>query len=255
MTAPRQTVALVRVSTTQQDGMSQRQAIERFAAEKGLAIDEWVDEGNISGALPDTKRPKLHALMARVDAGQIAAVLVTEWSRLGRDVLAQLERALRLQRKGVRVLALDDLRTYDLDDPDDLLVFFLLCWKDHRARIDTKKRTARALEGWEKDGQRVPAGTPGAVRVSVRNGRKVGTPGLSWSPDADAELLRRRECGQTIAQIASLEIPGVTRLRAVDAKGRLVSESKAEAVGFQPFPVSRLTGSSVHRRLRELAKR
>jgi DNA invertase Pin-like site-specific DNA recombinase len=211
--------ALVRVSTELQDPESQRQAIIAAAARDGLTIDRWFDEGNISGALDESARPVLAEFMAAVRAKQIGTLLISEWSRLGRDALGQLQRALELQRAGVQVIALDDRKTYDLDDPDDLLLFFILCWKDHRSRVDTKRRTKAAFH--KVDG----------VTVSRRHGKRTGTPGFTWTRDVDEQLLDLAACGMSAAEIAASGI-NVVRRRGFDADGRFASVTGKIAVEF-----------------------
>lgn len=214
-----QTAALVRVSTELQNPESQRAAIIAAAARDGVTIDRWFDEGNVSGALDESARPVLAEFMAAVRAGEIETLLISEWSRLGRDALGQLQRALELQRAGVRVVALDDRKTYDLDDPDDLLLFFILCWKDHRSRVDTKRRTKAAFH--RVDG----------VTVSRRHGKKSGAPGFTWSPNVDAELLALSARGMSAQEIAESGVR-VHRRRAVDADGRLAAATGNATVGF-----------------------
>lgn len=185
------TTALIRVSTEKQDPSSQRRAIEEWSLREGVVIDEWIDEGSISGALNEDKRPQLAALMTSVRRRCVQTLVITEWSRLGRDARYQVMRALELQTCGVRVIALDDAREYDLDDPDDLILFFLNVWKDHKSRIDTRRRTIRGVSGGTRDGR----------RLSV-NGNVLGPPRLTLDPVTMGEVRARRDEGETIEEIA-----------------------------------------------------
>lgn len=192
--------AVVRVSMERQCPKAQRTAIEEFAAREGLTIDRWFDEGCVSGALEEDERPKLAELMQAIRAGEIGTLLIAEWSRLGRTTITQLQRALEIQKAGVRVLALDDARKYDLDDPDDLLLFFLIVWKDHRQRIDTKLRTKRAFV---RNGD--------GVTVSRRNGKRSGRPPLILDAQALAEFRAAVAAKHSLTEIASRGLVTVPR--------------------------------------------
>lgn len=239
--AVREVVALVRVSTAKQDPVAQRRAIEKWSEATATPIARWIDEGEVSGALDEDDRPGLAALMAAVRRGEVGTLVVAEWSRLGRDTISQLMRALEMQRKAVRVVVLDDARCYDLDDPDDLLLFFLLCWKSHRERIDTGKRTKRKMEQLVAD--------------AAKTGRPhhIGNPGYQWTPEQDAELLRLADEMQMTALEIAMSGIAVVRRRRVDADGRLCVVSKQPRAGYALIagPPSE---TSVKDRLRELRR-
>ena len=239
--AAREVVALVRVSTSKQDPVAQRRAIEKWSDGTGTPIARWFDEGEVSGALDEERRPVLAQLMAAVRRGEVGTLVVAEWSRLGRDTITQLLRALELQRNDVRVVVLDDARRYDLDDPDDLLMFFLLVWKDHRARVDTGKRTKRKMEQLVSDAEKT--GRP----------HHIGTPRCEWTPEQDAEMLRLSdEMKLTALEIATSGLL-VARRRRVDADGRLCAVSGKPCAGFAMIQ-SAPSATSVKARLRELRR-
>jgi len=239
--AAREVVALVRVSTSKQDPVAQRRAIEKWSESTGTPIERWIDEGEVSGALDEEDRPGLAQLMEAARRGAVGTLVVAEWSRLGRDTITQLGRAIELQRKEVRVVVLDDARRYDLDDPDDLLMFFILVWKDHRARVDTGKRTKRKMEQIVADAAK--AGRP----------HHIGNPSCQWTPEQDAEILRLSdEMKLTALEIATSGIL-VQRRRRVDADGRLCVVSKKPCAGFAMIE-SPPSATSVKDRLRELRR-
>jgi DNA invertase Pin-like site-specific DNA recombinase len=60
----------------------QREAIERFAAAEGLALKMFPDEIDVSGA--KSKRPTLDAIVAAIEAGELAGLIVAKLDRLSR---------------------------------------------------------------------------------------------------------------------------------------------------------------------------
>lgn len=240
--------ALVRCSTDKQDAASQRAAITAWGAEKGLDVRFYEEPPGTSGGLPLAERLETVRLLADARAGAVQAIVVTEVSRLNRreaveNFVAICE--LWLAKVPLYILDHNPEAPVDLGNLAEFIKLALDCGFAAEERRKTTARTKRALEGG-----RNAAGK----RVSVY-GKKLGQPGLTWSPEADAELLRRRQEGHSIARIAQEGIQGVTRLRAVTAKGALVSETGGEQAGWQPFPAEKLTSSSVHRRLVDLARR
>src|SRR5947207_2482709 len=75
--------AYIRVSTDKQTTENQRFELLKFADEKKLAVDTWVEETISSTKKLDER--KLGALLGQMTKGDV--LLVTELSRLGRSIM------------------------------------------------------------------------------------------------------------------------------------------------------------------------
>lgn len=73
----------LRVSSDEQDVNSQRQGVEKFAAEKGWSIDEYITDEGVSGGKDPDKR-NLGPLLKLVKKDDV--IISSEISRLGRDL-------------------------------------------------------------------------------------------------------------------------------------------------------------------------
>jgi len=95
--------AYLRASTDEQDASRARADLERFAAERGLAVAAWYVE-NESGA--SLKRPELFRLLSDAKPGDV--LLIEQVDRLSRLNATDWERLKReLGERQVRVVALD----------------------------------------------------------------------------------------------------------------------------------------------------
>lgn len=91
--------AYIRISTDKQTTENQHFEILKFADEKKLAIDRWVEE-----TVSSTKRVsdrKLENLIEGIDRSD--TLIVTEMSRLGRSLLEVMSILHKLMEKQVRV--------------------------------------------------------------------------------------------------------------------------------------------------------
>ena len=73
----------LRVSSDEQDVNSQKQGVEKFAAEKGWSIDEYITDEGVSGGKDPDKR-NLGPLLKLVKKEDV--IISSEISRLGRDL-------------------------------------------------------------------------------------------------------------------------------------------------------------------------
>lgn len=115
-------VSYVRVSSNGQrfgDGFPrQREAVNRFAREKGYRLlDEFSDAG-VSGTTELDDRPGLAALLDRVENNHVKTVLVENATRLARDLMVQEVILSRLRDAGVRVIAADSGTDLSVADGD-----------------------------------------------------------------------------------------------------------------------------------------
>lgn len=74
-------VALLRVSTDEQDTQRQRVAIERYAKQNGLVIARWYEDKE-SRDLSES-RPEFQKLIAAVQSGDVRVVLIEKFDRFG----------------------------------------------------------------------------------------------------------------------------------------------------------------------------
>ncbi len=96
-----QTIAYLRVSTTDQDLKKNRYDILQLANEKGLGKVQWVEE-TVSGRVSWKKRQIAHVL-DQLQAGD--HLIVSELSRLGRSMLECMEILSIASQKGIHLYA------------------------------------------------------------------------------------------------------------------------------------------------------
>jgi len=118
--------AYLRFSTTKQDEIQQIHAINEFASQKGIVIDEFEKDEGVSGGVSFRDR-NLNRLVKKLQNGDI--LLVSEISRLGRsmsdiNILVNEE----LKKRGVRLLVIKmglDLDCSNLKAVDQMVLFAL----------------------------------------------------------------------------------------------------------------------------------
>lgn len=103
-------VAYLRVSTDKQHLNNQKQEIRKYAAKKGIIIDQWIEE-TISGA-KDQKLRKLGSLLRRLKKND--TLLISEISRLSRRLLEIMSILNTCIRKGVIIHSVKE--GYELTD-------------------------------------------------------------------------------------------------------------------------------------------
>lgn len=96
-----QTIAYLRVSTTDQDLKKNRYDILQLANEKGLGQVAWVEE-TVSGRVSWKKR-LIATMLDQLQAGD--NLIVSELSRLGRSMLECMEILSIASQQGIRVYA------------------------------------------------------------------------------------------------------------------------------------------------------
>jgi putative DNA-invertase from lambdoid prophage Rac len=92
--------AYLRVSTEKQSVENQRYELLRFADEKKLSIDKWIEETISSTKKLETR--KLGTLLADLQSGDV--LLVSELSRLGRSLMEIMSILHTLMEREVAVL-------------------------------------------------------------------------------------------------------------------------------------------------------
>ena len=176
----------IRVSTDKQTVENQRFEILRFAAEKGIVIDGWIEE-TISGTKNYDKR-KLGELLKNVKAGDL--IICAELSRLGRNLFMIMEILHICMNKDCRVWTIKD--GYRLgDDIQSKVLAFAFGLSAEIERDLISQRTKEALDRKKAEGVRL--GRPkGALSKKVK---------LSGKEAAIRVLLDE---GTSYAQIARL---------------------------------------------------
>src|SRR5574344_2641893 len=105
------TYAYLRVSTDKQDGQNQRLGVDEFAKNKGLVIDEYIDDEGKSGTLEPEKR-ELGNLLKKLKKGDV--VIAGEISRLGRSLFMVMRILEYCMNNEVKVYTVKD--NYELGD-------------------------------------------------------------------------------------------------------------------------------------------
>ena len=150
----------IHVSTDKQTTENQRFEILKFASEKKLHIDRWIEE-TISATKKLSHR-KLGALIERMHEDDI--LIVTELSRLGRSLLEVMSILHTLMEKDVKVFTTKERYELGNNISSKVLAFaFSLSAEIERSMISS--RTKEALARKKSEGKRLdrPRGKLSAV--------------------------------------------------------------------------------------------
>src|SRR6266480_1488778 len=176
----------IRVSTDKQTTETQRFEILKFADEKKLKVDRWIEE-TISATKKLSDR-KLGALLAAMQPEDI--LIVTEISRLGRSLLEVMSILHTLMEKDVKVFTTKERYELGNNISSKVLAFaFSLSAEIERSMISS--RTKEALARKKSEGKRL--GRP--------KGRLSTVTKLTGKEDAILELLRKKVSYSAIARI------------------------------------------------------
>ena len=150
----------IRVSTDKQTTENQRFEILKYADEKKLSIDEWIEE-TISATKKLSHR-KLGALLLKMQKDDI--LIVTELSRLGRSLMEVMSILHTLMEKNVKVYTIKERYELGNNINSKVLAFaFSLSAEIERSMISS--RTKEALARKKSEGKRLgrPKGRLSAV--------------------------------------------------------------------------------------------
>lgn len=156
-----QTIAYLRVSTTDQDLQKNRFEILQLANERGLGQVKWIEE-TVSGRISWKKRQIAH-ILAQLQSGD--NLIVSELSRLGRSMLECMEILSIASDKGVHIYAVKG--NWQLDDSiQSKIVAMAFSMAAEIERDLISQRTKEALAARKKAGVRLgrPKG-PGKSRL------------------------------------------------------------------------------------------
>jgi DNA invertase Pin-like site-specific DNA recombinase len=178
--------AYVRISKDKQTTENQRFEILKFADEKRLQIDEWVDE-TVTGVKKARLR-KLGPLLERMKADDV--LIVSEISRLGRSLMEVMSILYQLMEKDVKVFTIKERYELGNNINSKVLAFaFSLSAEIERSMISS--RTKEALARKKSEGTQL--GRP--------KGRFSTVTKLTGKEDAILELLRKKVSYSAIARI------------------------------------------------------
>jgi putative DNA-invertase from lambdoid prophage Rac len=179
----------VRVSTDKQTTENQRFEILKFADEKKLSIDRWIEE-TISATKKLSDR-KLGALIERVHEDDI--LIVTELSRLGRSLLEVMSILHTLMEKDVKVFTTKEHYELGNNISSKVLAFaFSLSAEIERSMISS--RTKEALARKKSEGKRL--GRP--------KGKLSTTTKLTGKDDLIREYLEKKIPQSVIARLLNV---------------------------------------------------
>lgn len=156
---PHQTIAYLRVSTTDQDLEKNKFEILQLANAKGLGQVQWVEE-TVSGRISWRKR-RIAAVLDKLQVGD--DLIVSELSRLGRSMLECMEILSIAAQQGIHIHAIKG--NWQLDDSiQSKIVAMAFSMAAEIERDLISQRTKEALAARKKAG--VKLGRPRGVGKS-----------------------------------------------------------------------------------------
>ena len=138
-------VAYVRVSTKEQDENVQRDAIEKFAKERGIEIVKWYIDKGESGAKLFHERPEAQKLLEELKSIRPEAIIVFAIDRVGRTMLDTVQTILNFENQGIKVISVKEEWLQTLDANMRKLILSILSWV---AEFERKRIRERQLAAW-----------------------------------------------------------------------------------------------------------
>ena len=168
----------IRVSTEEQAQVvegsldSQQHRIKHFVAMKesqepgwGSAVETYIDDGFSAG---DTKRPAYQRLMRDIAAGKIDLILVTDLSRLSRNILDFCLLLESLKKYNAKFLSIKD--QFDTSTPVGEMMIFNMINLAQFERRQVSERVSQNLHSRAQRGLR--SGAPAILGYSVDENNK-----------------------------------------------------------------------------------
>jgi len=141
-------VGYARTSTDDQDVQRQVKQLHDHGIEDHLIFR---DQG-VSGAKPPEQRSGYRQLLSLVQTGEVAEIVVSDISRIGRDAKGTLQEIWALQDRDIQIISLNDLDQTVLQAPAELQPLLLSAvtlgadLQRKHIREDTKAGLRRAAE-------------------------------------------------------------------------------------------------------------
>lgn len=174
----------IRVSTEKQTVEVQRYEINRYCSEQGIEVDAWIEE-SISGAIKPSARLLGKLILDRIKKGDL--ILVTEISRLGRNVYMVMSIINRCMLTGAAILPIWKGEIIKEDSMSVYETFFdIISAQKERELIS--RRTKCALAMMKSNG--------------VRLGRPVGIPRKRKLEGKEKEIIRLLSNGVSKAEVS-----------------------------------------------------
>ena len=143
--------AYIRVSTNHQDGENQKIGINKFASERKLIIDSYIDDSGQSGTVAPEKR-ELGELMKVLKSGDV--LITSELSRLGRSLFMIMRILEFCMENGVQVFTVKEGYELGNNIQSKVLAFaFGLSAEIERELIS--QRTREALQRRKAEGKKL----------------------------------------------------------------------------------------------------
>lgn len=211
-------VALLRVSTSEQNVDAQRRAIEAWASREGITVAAWRIEQGVSGGAQLDERTELLAAIEDVRRFGAGFLVVSKRDRLARDVMlsAMIERLA--ERNGARVMTTDG--TSNEASPEGTLMRGMVDLFAQYERLLIGSRTKAALSAKRARGERtgeIPFG------FQCTDGRNITPCALEQATIEQVHALRE---GRTIRAVAA----ECTRLGLVSRTGRALSATQVHRI-------------------------
>jgi putative DNA-invertase from lambdoid prophage Rac len=180
---PTNVAIYARVSTSDQDCAMQLDELKEYCSRRKWSINsEYIDEG-WSGRKSD--RPALNRLLYDAQVHAFDAVLVWKLDRFGRSVADLTANIQRIEKFGIRFIAVSQGIDTDQSNPTSRLLMNMLA-----AIAEFEAEIIR---------ERVKAGVEHAKRVGTKSGNPIGRPARVFRRD---EVIRLRSEGKTVREIA-----------------------------------------------------
>jgi putative DNA-invertase from lambdoid prophage Rac len=144
-------VGYARVSRDTQDPASQiKQLKENGVPDENIFIDI-----NIGGNIEPLKRPAYKRMIDFINKGDTSEIILTEYSRLGRNAKESLFELLRIERMGIKVQSLAENEKFINDIQPELqpLITSAMMLGADIERKHIKERTIKGLENAKKNGK------------------------------------------------------------------------------------------------------
>lgn len=138
----KKTVAFIRVSTDQQDTISQENSIKEYCAKNKIIIDEWIKENGVSGfKIPIEDRKGLQYIKELALNNELDSLIVFNSDRIIRQTEGSMYLKL-LASCGVKIISVTEGQLYN-NDIDELLSFI----RFYQAQTESKKISNRIKAG------------------------------------------------------------------------------------------------------------